>query len=174
MSNAAQEVSTDATYDVIGAGPVGLSVAARSRAGGLSVAVVEKELVGGECSYWACIPSKAMLRPVFAVAEARRLDGAPEAVNAPIDAVGVSRRRDRYVGDWDETGQVQSIADIGADLVRGHGRLDGPRRVAVVMPQGRIVLLASASSSSSAKVNIPGRSTSMRTMRWPISDARFD
>jgi glycine/D-amino acid oxidase-like deaminating enzyme len=95
MSNAAQEVSTDATYDVIviGAGPVGLSVAARSRAGGLSVAVVEKELVGGECSYWACIPSKAMLRPVVAVAEARRLDGAREAVNAPIDAVGVFRRQ---------------------------------------------------------------------------------
>jgi pyruvate/2-oxoglutarate dehydrogenase complex dihydrolipoamide dehydrogenase (E3) component len=164
MSNAAQEVSTDATYDVIviGAGPVGLSVAARSRAGGLSVAVVEKELVGGECSYWACIPSKAMLRPVVAVAEARRLDGAREAVNAPIDAGGVFRRRDRYVSNWDDTGQAQSIADIGADLVRGHGRLDGPRRVAVATPQDRIVLLAArhavviCTGSRAAMPDMPG------------------
>ena len=69
-------------YDVvvIGAGPVGYTVADRARAAGLSVAVVERELVGGECSYWACIPSKAMLRPVVAVADARRVAGARQAM----------------------------------------------------------------------------------------------
>ena len=70
------------SYDVIviGAGPVGQNVADRSRAAGLRVAVVERELVGGECSYWACVPSKALLRPVVAVSDARRVDGAREAV----------------------------------------------------------------------------------------------
>jgi dihydrolipoamide dehydrogenase len=64
------------SYDVIviGAGPVGQNVADRARAAGLSVAVVERSLVGGECSYWACVPSKALLRPVIAVADARRID----------------------------------------------------------------------------------------------------
>ena len=72
----------DDTYDVIviGAGPVGQNVTERSRAAGLSVAVVERELVGGECSYWGCVPSKALLRPVLAVADARKVDGAREAV----------------------------------------------------------------------------------------------
>lgn len=69
------------TYDVVvlGAGPVGQNVADRARAGGLRVAVVERELVGGECSYWACVPSKALLRPVIAISDARRVDGAREA-----------------------------------------------------------------------------------------------
>ena len=164
MSNTAQKVSADATYDVIviGAGPIGQSVAARARGGGLSVAVVERELVGGECSYWACVPSKAMLRPIIAVAEARRLDGAREAVTGPIDAGGVLRRRDRYVSNWDDTGQAQSVAEIGADLVRGHGRLDGPRRVAVATPADRIALLAArhavvvCTGSRAAVPDMPG------------------
>ncbi len=71
---------------VIGAGPVGYTVAARARAAGLSVAAVERELVGGECSYWACIPSKAMLRPVVAVADARRVAGAFQAVTGTVDS----------------------------------------------------------------------------------------
>lgn len=76
-----QQTAGTATYDVIvlGAGPVGQHVADRARTAGLSVAVVERELVGGECSYWACVPSKALLRPVIAVADARRVDGAREA-----------------------------------------------------------------------------------------------
>ena len=76
---------------VLGAGPVGYTVAARARAAGLSVAAVERELVGGECSYWACSPSKAMLRPVVAVADARRVAGARQAVTGTVDAPACRR-----------------------------------------------------------------------------------
>jgi pyruvate/2-oxoglutarate dehydrogenase complex dihydrolipoamide dehydrogenase (E3) component len=74
---------------VIGTGPIGQTAADRARAAGLSVAAVERELVGGECSYWACIPSKAMLRPVVAAADARRVAGAREAVTGPVNAPAV-------------------------------------------------------------------------------------
>jgi pyruvate/2-oxoglutarate dehydrogenase complex dihydrolipoamide dehydrogenase (E3) component len=121
---------------VLGAGPVGQNAAERARAAGLSVAVIERELVGGECSYWACVPSKALLRPVLALADARRVDGAREAVDGSIDPAGVFGRRDRYVTDWDDTGQADWVDGIGATLIRGHGRLDGPRRVVVTTPSG--------------------------------------
>ena len=116
---------------VIGAGPVGYAIADRARAAGLSVAAVERELVGGECSYWACIPSKAMLRPVVAVADARRVAGARQAVTGPVDAPAVFARRDRWVTSWNDEGQAAGLKSIGAELIRGHGRLDGHRRVAV-------------------------------------------
>lgn len=134
---------SDTDYDVVvvGAGPVGQNAADRARAAGLRVAMVERELVGGECSYWACVPSKALLRPVIALSDARRVDGAREAVNGSIGAVGVFGRRDRYVSNWDDTGQADWVSGIGATLVRGHGRLDGPRRVAVTTPSGEQVLL---------------------------------
>lgn len=131
------------TYDVVvlGAGPVGQNAAERARAGGLSVAMVERELVGGECSYWACVPSKALLRPVIAVSDVGHLDGAREAVNSSINAAGVFGRRDRYVTNWDDAGQADWVAGIGATLVRGHGRLDGPRRVAVTAAGGEVTVL---------------------------------
>ncbi|MEO6793849.1 MAG: NAD(P)/FAD-dependent oxidoreductase [Mycobacterium sp.] len=130
-------------YDVvvIGAGPVGENVADRARAAGLTVAIVEREFVGGECSYWACVPSKALLRPVLAVADTRRVAGAREAVSAPIAAGEVLGRRDRYVGNWDDAGQADWVSGIGATLVRGHGRLDGPRRVAVTTASGEAATL---------------------------------
>ncbi|MHA7653000.1 dihydrolipoyl dehydrogenase family protein [Mycobacterium sp. ML4] len=130
-------------YDVVvlGAGPVGQNAADRSRAAGLSVALVERELVGGECSYWACVPSKALLRPVLAIADARRVDGAREAVTGSIEPAGVFGRRDRYVSDWDDTGQADWVDGIGATLIRGHGRLDGPRRVVVTASSGNQVTL---------------------------------
>jgi dihydrolipoamide dehydrogenase len=131
-------------YDVIviGAGPVGQNVADRARAANLRVAVVERELVGGECSYWGCVPSKALLRPVIAVSDARRVDGAREAVTGPIAVAGVFGRRNRYVSDWDDTGQADAyVRGIGADLIRGQGRLQGPRRVAVTAPDGAVVTL---------------------------------
>jgi pyruvate/2-oxoglutarate dehydrogenase complex dihydrolipoamide dehydrogenase (E3) component len=132
------------TYDVIviGAGPIGETVADRARAAGLTVAVVERELVGGECSYWACIPSKAMLRPVTALADARRVGGAREAVAGLADAPATFARRDWWVSSWNDEGQANFLKDIGADLVRGHGRLDGARRVTVETPDGSTVTLA--------------------------------
>ncbi len=79
---------------VIGTGPIGQTLANRACAAGLSVAAVERELVGGECSYWACIPSKAMLRPDVAVADARRVAGARQAVTGPVDVPAVFACRD--------------------------------------------------------------------------------
>ncbi|OBK45169.1 dihydrolipoyl dehydrogenase family protein [Mycobacterium kubicae] len=127
---------------VLGAGPVGQNAADRARAAGLSVAVVERELVGGECSYWACVPSKALLRPVLAIEDARRVDGARQAVTGSIDPAGVFQRRNRYVTDWDDSGQADWVAGIGATLIRGHGRLDGPRRVTVSSDDGQLALTA--------------------------------
>ncbi|HWF29141.1 MAG TPA: NAD(P)/FAD-dependent oxidoreductase [Mycobacterium sp.] len=127
---------------VLGAGPIGQNAAERAEASGLSVAMVERELVGGECSYWACVPSKALLRPVIAISDTRRIDGAREAVSGSIEAAGVFGRRDRYVSNWDDTGQANWVAGIGATLVRGHGRLDGPRHVAVTTPNGDEVALS--------------------------------
>jgi len=154
----------DSEYDVIvlGAGPVGQSVAARARAGGLSVAVVERELVGGECSYWGCIPSKALLRPALAVADARHVDGAREAVTGSLDTAKVFGRRDRYVSNWDDSGQATWVKNIGADLFRGHARLVGPRRVAVETPGVGVVVLtvrhavAICTGSTAALPDIPG------------------
>lgn len=116
------------TYDVVvlGAGPIGQNVTDRARAAGLTVAVVERELVGGECSYWACVPSKALLRPVIAVSDTRRVDGARQAVSGTIDTGRVFARRNRYVTDWDDSGQAEGVKSMGADLFRGHGRIDGP------------------------------------------------
>jgi pyruvate/2-oxoglutarate dehydrogenase complex dihydrolipoamide dehydrogenase (E3) component len=124
---------------VIGAGPVGENVAARARRGGLSVCIVESRLIGGECSYYACIPTKAMLRPVHAVAAGERLQGVSRG---SVDPRGVLERRDSFTGRGDDSGQVEWLKSAGIDLVRGHGRLDGPRRVAVDTADGVTELTA--------------------------------
>ncbi|MEY9931700.1 pyruvate/2-oxoglutarate dehydrogenase complex dihydrolipoamide dehydrogenase (E3) component [Catenulispora sp. GP43] len=121
---------------VIGGGPTGENLADRAHAGGLSVAVVEHELVGGECSYWACMPSKALLRPIAALADARRLDGAKQAVAGSVDTAAVLARRDGFASNWKDDGQVDWLAKAGLCLVRGHARLDGERRVVVRTPEG--------------------------------------
>ena len=120
-------------YDliVIGGGPVGENVADRARQGGLSVVVVESELVGGECSYWACIPSKAMLRAGAALRAATRVKGAAEAVTGSLDVARTLVRRDELVHNWDDTSQVDWLRGAGIDLIRGHGRLTGEREVTV-------------------------------------------
>ncbi|UYK40840.1 dihydrolipoyl dehydrogenase family protein [Microbacterium terricola] len=120
-------------YDliVIGAGPVGENVADRAVQGGLSVVIVESELVGGECSYWACMPSKALLRAGAALRAARDVDGACQAVTGSVDVAAALRRRDGMVHDWNDLSQVQWLQSAGIDLVRGHGRITGEREVTV-------------------------------------------
>src|SRR5690606_11644186 len=120
-------------YDVVvlGAGPVGENVADRTRAAGLTTAVVESELVGGECSYWACMPSKSRLRPGIARADARRVPGLRRSVQGPLDTAEVLAHRDYETSGWDDAGQVSWLESIGADLYRGHGRLTGERTVTV-------------------------------------------
>ncbi|MEV8453252.1 NAD(P)/FAD-dependent oxidoreductase [Streptomyces sp. NPDC052095] len=130
--------SLNTEYDVVvvGAGPVGENVADRVRAAGLTAAVVESELIGGECSYWACMPSKALLRPVVARADARRVPGLAAAVQGPLDAEAVLAHRDYYASYWKDDGQAAWLEGIGADVHRGTGRLTGEREVSVTAPDG--------------------------------------
>ncbi|MFJ2919342.1 dihydrolipoyl dehydrogenase family protein [Streptomyces sp. NPDC087307] len=134
MTDASQNTEYDVV--VIGAGPVGENVADRARAAGLSAAIVEAELVGGECSYWACMPSKALLRPVVARADARRVPGLSDAVQGPLDTAAVLAHRDAYASHWKDDGQVAWLEGIGADLYRGRGRLTGAKAVSVTAPDG--------------------------------------
>ncbi|MYS20682.1 dihydrolipoamide dehydrogenase [Streptomyces sp. DvalAA-14] len=152
------------TYDVvvIGSGPVGMNVADRTRAAGLSTAIVENELVGGECSYWACTPSKALLRPVLARADARRLPGLSDAVAGPLDAPLVLARRDEATSHWKDDGEVAWLDSVDVDVVRGRGRLDGPRKVTVATPDGGTVTLlarqavAVCTGTTAALPDLPG------------------
>jgi pyruvate/2-oxoglutarate dehydrogenase complex dihydrolipoamide dehydrogenase (E3) component len=130
--------STGQTVDVvvIGAGPVGEVAAGRVAEGGLSVTLVERELLGGECSYWACVPSKTLLRPGDVLAEARRVPGAAEAVTGTIDVAAALKQRDYMTSDWDDAGQLPWLEERGIRLVRGTGRLDGPRTVVVAERDG--------------------------------------
>src|SRR3954451_13697626 len=116
------------SYDavVIGAGPAGEVSAGALSDGGLRVAIVERERVAGECSYFACIPSKTLLRPGEAVAADRAVPGAAQAVSGPIDAQAVFAWRDFMVSDLDDRGQVAWLDGKGIELFRGSGRLDGP------------------------------------------------
>lgn len=117
---------------VIGAGPAGEVLAGRlSERGARSVALVERELVGGECSYYACMPSKALLRPAELLREAARIPGVAQAVTGELDVGAVLARRDEVVHELDDAGQLPWLEANEIELVRGHGRLDGERRVRV-------------------------------------------
>ncbi|MDA8311509.1 MAG: NAD(P)/FAD-dependent oxidoreductase [Actinomycetota bacterium] len=131
-------------YDVvvIGAGSTGENVADRAVKGGLSAVVVEAELVGGDCSYWACMPSKALLRPGHALAAALRVAGARQAVSGSLDVAAVLDRRDRFAGGWEDGGQVAWLEGARIGLVRGHGRLAGERLVEVEDAHGTRSLTA--------------------------------
>ncbi|GAA2568436.1 NAD(P)/FAD-dependent oxidoreductase [Microbacterium binotii] len=134
---------SEQTYDliVIGAGPVGENVADRAVQGGLSAVIVESELVGGECSYWACMPSKGLLRAGAVLREARDVDGAKQAVSGALDVAGVLRRRDTLTHDWNDSSQVEWLSSAGIDLVRGHGRLVGVKQVEVTDADGNTTRL---------------------------------
>ncbi len=116
---------------VIGAGPGGEVAAGRLADAGLEVAIVEDRKVGGECSFWACMPSKALLRPAEILAEARRIPGAAEAIGGELDVPAVLARRDEVIHDLDDGAQLPWLEDRGIALYRGWGRLDGDKRVVV-------------------------------------------
>src|SRR5215211_6080395 len=136
---------------VLGAGAPGEVCAGRLAEGGLEVAIVEPHLVGGECSYYACMPSKALLRPGGALAEVRRVPGAAEAVTGELDVQAALKRRDEVIHDFDDSGQLPWLEERGIALFRGPGALDGERRVKVgddVLVARKAVVVATGSDAT--------------------------
>jgi len=147
---------------VIGAGAVGENVADYATKGGLKVALIEAELVGGECSFWACMPSKGLLRAGAVLRAGLDVDGAKQAISGGPDPLGVLRRRDVITHNWDDTSQADWVKGAGIELVRGHARFTGPKRLTVVASDGTEIELvarhAVAVSTGSAALlpDIPG------------------
>ena len=159
-----QSPSEEGTYDVIvvGAGAVGENVADRVAQAGLRVVIVESDLVGGECSYWACMPSKALLRSGAALRSASALAGARGAIRGGLDVKAVLNARDEVASHWHDDGQVEWLNSANIDLIRGYARLTGPRELEVTTPDGakrtiRARHAVALSTGSSALVpGIPG------------------
>lgn len=117
---------------VVGLGPGGEALAGRLASAGLDVVAVEAELVGGECPYWGCIPSKMLIRAANLLAESRRVEGMAGSARPEADFAVVARRiREEATDNWDDAVAVKRLEDAGARVVRGHGRLAGDRRVDV-------------------------------------------
>ena len=136
---------------VLGAGAPGEVCAGRLAEGDLRVAIVEPGLIGGECSYYACMPSKALLRPGELLAEARRVPGVKQAVTGSLDPEAMLARRDEVIHDRDDSGQLPWLKERGIELFRGAGRLDGERRVVVgedVLTAKRAIVVATGSSAA--------------------------
>jgi dihydrolipoamide dehydrogenase len=153
-------IEHDSEYDVvvIGAGSTGENVAGRITRGGLTCAVVENELVGGDCSYWACMPSKALLRSGQALRAAQAVEGARQAVTGEIDSRAVLRRRDAFTSHWSDDGQVRWLESSHVDLARGRGRLAGERTVSVTPANAEPFTLTARKAvviSTGSKASIP-------------------
>src|SRR3954454_6444043 len=136
---------------VLGAGPAGEACAGRLGQAGLEVALVEQSLAGGEGSYYACMSSKALLRPAEVLAEVERVPGAREAVTGELDVKAALARRDEAAHNYTAPGQLPWVKEGGGGLFRGHGRVAGERRVEVgddVLAAGRAVVVAVGSGSA--------------------------
>ncbi len=136
---------------VIGGGPTGEVCVGRLGETGLEVALVESHLIGGECSYYACMPSKALLRPGELLGEAKRVPGVSEAVTGEIDVESALARRDEVIHDLDDSGQLPWLEKRDVKLFRGEGRLDGEKRVVVgddVLNVRKAVVLATGSAAA--------------------------
>ncbi len=144
---------TELEFDVIviGAGPAGEVAAGRAADAGMSVAIVEQELIGGECSFYACMPSKALLRPGELLAEVHRVPGVSDLVRGNLDPGVVLARRDEVIHDLDDSGMIPWLDDRGIELIRGRGALDGERSVvagADRLHAKRAVILATGTSAA--------------------------
>jgi pyruvate/2-oxoglutarate dehydrogenase complex dihydrolipoamide dehydrogenase (E3) component len=139
-------------YDavVLGAGPSGEVCAGRLADGGMRVAIVERELIGGECSYYACMPSKALLRPADVLAEAIRVPGVPTG-HEELEPQTVLDRRDEVIHDRDDSGQLPWLEERGIELFRGAAGFEGERRIAVgdeVLVAEKAVIVATGSKAA--------------------------
>ncbi|MEN8583179.1 NAD(P)/FAD-dependent oxidoreductase [Arthrobacter sp. KBS0703] len=142
---------------VIGAGAAGENAADRVVQGGLTAVLVEAELVGGECSYWACMPSKALLRPGTALHGAQTVPGASEAVTRTLDAAAVLKSRDSFTSKWQDDSQVAWVEESGIELVRGHGWITAPRAVEVAGLDGNSYVLTARHAVVLANGSTPDR-----------------
>ncbi len=144
---------SELAYDaiVLGAGPAGEICAGRLADAGLKVAIVERELIGGECSYYACMPSKALLRPADVRDEAERIPGVPVSANDELEPAAILERRDEVVHDFDDSGQLPWLEERSIDLHRGAGRFAGERRIVVgeqALTAGRAIVVATGSGAA--------------------------